>query len=502
MMHASRTALLPMGLLRTVLVLGAAAVAVLAPASAASAHPLGNFTVNHYTGLLVGTDQADIEHVVDLAEIPTAQLGNRIDDLDRLAGNQCADVTDSLQLAVAGDPVELQLAAASAVTSEGQAGLDVTRVTCELRGEYEPIGEGATVTLAEDFTGGQIGWREITARGDGTTLDAADVPTDSISDRLASYPTDLLDSPLDVRSATLTVSPGGPAGELEGAGAPSASSAGTPDGLGAADWMTEKVAALLDNGGAWWLVLIIALAAVAGAAHALLPGHGKTLMAFYLVDGQARSVRAALRVGLTVTAAHTTSVFVLGIVLAAGATVAPAPVFATLTAISGVIVCWLGVGLIRRARRVQAHDAEHAHTHAHSHSHLHGHDHGHPHGDGHSHGHAHGHSHGPGRGSLAALGIAGGVVPSPSALILLLVGVALGKTWLGALVVLAFGVGMAAMLTGVGLVAADVVARVQGWMPSRRTGWARLARLTVSYGGAAGVCAVGVGLVLRSALTI
>jgi len=475
-------------LLRTALVLGAAAVAVLAPASAASAHPLGNFTVNHYTGLLVGTDQADIEHVVDLAEIPTAQLGNRIDDLDQLAGDQCTDVTDSLQLAVAGDPVDLQLAAASAVTSGGQAGLDVTRITCQLRGEYEPIGEGTAVALDEDFTGGQIGWREITARADGTTLDAADVPTDSISDRLASYPTDLLDSPLDVRNATLTVSPGGPAGELEGAGAPDAASAGTPDGLGAADWMTEKVAGLLDNGGAWWLVLIVALAVVAGAAHALLPGHGKTLMAFYLVDGQTRSVRAALRVGLTVTAAHTTSVFVLGIVLAAGATIAPAPVFATLTAISGVIVCWLGVGLIRRARRVQAHDS--AHAHAHSHGHDHGHDHG------------HGHSHGPGRGSLAALGIAGGVVPSPSALILLLVGVALGKAWLGALVVIAFGVGMAATLTGVGLAAADVVARVQGWMPTRRTGWARAVRLTVSYGGAAGVCAVGVGLVLRSALTI
>ena len=482
-----RGALLRTGL-RAALVLGAAAVAVLAPASVASAHPLGNFTVNHYTGLLVGTDQADIEHVVDLAEIPTAQLGNRIEDLDQLAADQCTSVTNSLQLAVGGDPVPLQLAAASAVTSEGQAGLDVTRVTCQLSGEYEPISEGTTVMLAEDFTGGQIGWREITARGDGTTLNEADVPTDSISDRLASYPTDLLDSPLDVRSASLTVSPGGPAGELEGAGAPSAASAGTPDGLGAGDWMTEKVAGLLDNGGAWWLVLILALAVVAGAAHALLPGHGKTLMAFYLADGQARSVRAALRVGLTVTAAHTTSVFVLGIVLAAGATIAPAPVFATLTAISGVIVCWLGVGLIRRARRVQAHDGAHAHAHSH------GHDHGH--------GHGHGHSHGPGRGSLAALGIAGGVVPSPSALILLLVGVALGKAWLGALVVIAFGVGMAATLTGVGLAAADVVARVQGWMPTRRTGWARVARLTVSYGGAAGVCAVGVGLVLRSALTI
>jgi ABC-type nickel/cobalt efflux system permease component RcnA len=94
------------------------------------------------------------------------------------------------------------------------------------------------------------------------------------------------------------------------------------------------------------------------------------------------------------------------------------------------------------------------------------------------------------------------VIPSPSALLLLLAAVALGRPWFGAALVGAFGVGMAITLCSVGLLAADVLARVSAWVPRTRSRWARLTRLTVAYGGAAGVCAVGAGLMLRSVLLV
>ena len=103
---------------------------------------------------------------------------------------------------------------------------------------------------------------------------------------------------------------------------------------------------------------------------------------------------------------------------------------------------------------------------------------------------------------MITLGIAGGLVPSPSALIILLAATAVGRPWFGALAVLAFGVGMALTLMAAGLLASGLTQRLQAFTVRSTSHWARLVRAGLAYGAAGGVCLVGAGLVLRAALTI
>jgi ABC-type nickel/cobalt efflux system permease component RcnA len=188
----------------------------------------------------------------------------------------------------------------------------------------------------------------------------------------------------------------------------------------------------------------VALAVLLGAAHALAPGHGKTVMAAYLV-GLRGSLRQAATIGATVTVTHTAGVLLLGLVLSASRAVASERVYPWLGLASGLLLA--AVGLALAARALTGHRRPHAHAHD---------EHGHPHG-----GHAGGRAGRPlGRRGLVALGLAGGLVPSPSAVVVLLGGIALGHAWFGILLVLAYGTGMAATLTGVGLLLAHVRGRV------------------------------------------
>jgi nickel/cobalt transporter (NicO) family protein len=215
----------------------------------------------------------------------------------------------------------------------------------------------------------------------------------------------------------------------------------------------------------------VALAVLLGAAHALAPGHGKTVMAAYLV-GLRGSLRQAATIGATVTVTHTAGVLLLGLVLSASQAIASERLYPWLGLASGLLLA--GVGLTLAARALTAHPP-HAHPH-------HGLAHPHPHGpgaggDGHGPGGGGGHAHGEGRGDgdgagggwggrplgrrgLVALGLAGGLVPSPSAVVVLLGGIALGHAWFAILLVLAYGLGMAATLTSVGLLLAHVRGRV------------------------------------------
>ena len=220
-----------------------------------------------------------------------------------------------------------------------------------------------------------------------------------------------------------------------------------------------------------------------GAGHALTPGHGKTIVAAYLIGGRSTPWHA-LYLGLTVTVTHTLGIFVLGLIaLFASRYVVPEHLYPWLGAVSGFIVVGIGAGMLwNRARalrkpafvRVEAeHDHDHAeerdhdhalmphHHHHHDHDHLHDHDHDHDHyhDDGHHHDHDHGHSHLPPGAddspvtwrSLLALGISGGILPCPSALVLLLAAVSLNRVGFGIVLVLAFSVGLAAVLTAIGL---------------------------------------------------
>jgi len=211
----------------------------------------------------------------------------------------------------------------------------------------------------------------------------------------------------------------------------------------------------------WGMVLAgLAVAFCLGAIHALSPGHGKTIVAAYLV-GTRGTVKHAMFLGGMVTFTHTISVFFLGFTtLFLSQYVLPEKIYPVLGAISGLSIVWIGGMLLYRRtmtlRRYNHahHDHVHEHTH-HDHDNGHTHDHDHEHTHEHSHG-PHGHSHVPEGevtlGSLIALGASGGLVPCPSALVLLLSAIALGRVALGLILLVSFSAGLAVVLMTIGVI--------------------------------------------------
>ena len=217
------------------------------------------------------------------------------------------------------------------------------------------------------------------------------------------------------------------------------------------------------------LLLSLLVAFGLGAVHALSPGHGKAMVAAYLV-GERGSTRHAVALGLTVTITHTAGVFALGLVtLVLSRLILPERLYPWLGATSGLLVCSIGQGLLwRRLRGLFAlelaprpalaltgwheHDGDwHDHVHAHEAEHRPGRPgHHHHHGPG-------GHVHAlPGAADgrttwrdLLTLGVSGGLVPCPSALVVLLGAVALNRVALGLLLIVAVSDGLAAVLTGI-----------------------------------------------------
>jgi len=237
------------------------------------------------------------------------------------------------------------------------------------------------------------------------------------------------------------------------------------------------------SGSAGFAVLALLVAVGLGAAHALAPGHGKTVMAAYLV-GLRGSLRQAATIGATVTLTHTAGVLLLGLVLSTTRAVASERVYPWLGLGSGLLLTGVGVGLLLRARP--------GHRHHHDHDHR-GHDHDHR-------GHDHGAEGRPlGRRGLIALGLAGGLVPSPSAVVVLLAGIALGRAWFGVALVLAYGAGMAATLTGIGLLLAHLRNRMDRRLRLPAGSLvARLGRLLPAVT-ASVIVLVGLGLALQGA---
>jgi len=431
-----------------VLAVLAAALAV-AGAAPAAAHPLGNFTVNSYSGLRVGPDRLAVDYVLDMAEIPAFQARQAIDG-DRngkvsdaeAAGwrdRECPRLAGGLRATVDGRPLSLQVTTAAVAFPAGVGGLRTLRLECALAARLPTAGGHHDLAYTDGNQAGRVGWREITATGDGATLDAADVPARSASGRLTAYPEDQLRSPLDQRTAVVRFRPGGPrAGD---AGQPGvAGPAGARRGV---DRATAAFTALVAERrlSPGFGLLALALAVLLGAAHALAPGHGKTVMAAYLV-GLRGSLRQAATIGATVTVTHTAGVLLLGLVLSASRAVASERVYPWLGLASGLLLA--AVGLTLAARALTGHRHPHPHGHAHPHSHglaaggkgpavPTG-----PAAGGEGHG-AEGHGHGGwdgrplGRRGLVALGLAGGLVPSPSAVVVLLGGIALGHAWFGIL---------------------------------------------------------------------
>lgn len=468
--------------LTTLLLLGGAMVALLP--GLAQAHPLGNVTVNHYDGIELFPDHIELLAVVDYAEIPTLQQRARLDadGPERRAAAECAAVAAGVVVTVDSTPVVWTVRASALALVPGEAGLDTTRVECRFTAAAA-LGHPAAVEITDGHLADRIGWREITATGAGVRVVGSPVPAASVSDQLRSYPRDLLADPLDVRTAAFRVEPGA-GGGAAGPELPTVSP--IDQALGR---LTAFFTGLVGRAELTPLVglLAVGLAMVLGASHALLPGHGKTVMAAYLA-GRRGTRRDALLVGATVTVTHTAGVLVLGLLVSLSATFAPDGVLRWLGVVSGLLVAGVGVTLLRSAWRGRsAPDAEVLPT------------------------AGHGHGHGVvlltrtelrrrGRfGAVVGLGVAGGLVPSPTALIVLLGAVGLGRTWFGIGLVLAYGFGMAATLTAAGLLLVGLRDRLDSIQVSavlhRRTAWLVGAMPVLT---ALLVLVVGVGLAVRT----
>ncbi|MBV9742828.1 MAG: sulfite exporter TauE/SafE family protein [Acidobacteriia bacterium] len=222
---------------------------------------------------------------------------------------------------------------------------------------------------------------------------------------------------------------------------------------GAAAGQTDYLSRLLHQGDLGWTTILIGMIVAfgLGAVHALSPGHGKTIVAAYLVGTRGTPAHAVF-LGAMVTFTHTISVFLLGFAtLFLSRFILPEKIYPVLGVISGVSIVWIG-GLLLHKRLRLARMHPHAHTHNHDHHHLH--DHVHSHAHDHHHDHSHSHSHVPddvSLGGLIALGASGGLVPCPSALVVLLSAIALGRVGLGLILLVAFSLGLAGVLMAIGL---------------------------------------------------
>jgi nickel/cobalt transporter (NicO) family protein len=388
----------------------------------AEAHPLGNFTINRYAGIEVAGRDLYVRYALDVAEIPTYQLGGEL-----RASGYPARLAESLTLALDGRRLRLHVVDSKVTTRPGAGGLQTLRLDIV----YRARGAGEALAFVDHSFPGRIGWREVTLTArDGGRVFASDVAATSSSNVLHAYPADLLRSPLDVSSARARVVLG--------------SAPGTPPAIGEVEAPVHVgggFESLIERGELSIGALLVALliAAFWGAAHALTPGHGKAMVAAYLVGTKGRP-RDAFVLGGTVTIAHTAGVFALGFVtLGLSAFVVPEQLYPWLTLVSGVLVVAVGASVLRQRLRSQGRD---------HHQHHHDHDHHHPHHDG-------DHDHGEALTSkgILGVGIAAGLLPCPSALVVLLSAIALHRVGLGLALIVAFSLGLAATITAIGLVA-------------------------------------------------
>jgi len=465
-----------------------AVVLVLLGAPRADAHPLGNFSVNHLTTVSISSDRVELRYVLDQAEIPTVQ--ERGLSRAELRRRKLSEVERGLRLTVDGRPVVLRPSGTPALTfPAGAGGLATTRLELSLDAA---VRNPRRLALADRTFPGRVGWKAIVATpGEGTAVRPA-TPTDDPTGGLRSYPQGLLDSPADRREANFSVARG--AGTLlaprEEGGAPRevtpASDAGSGRATGAphgdeAGSRSDGFTALFADAAAGRGVLIVMLLAALGwgALHALSPGHGKAMVAAYLIGTRGTS-RDAVLLGMTVTVTHTIGVFALGLVtLALSQYILPEQLYPWLTLISGLMVVAVGAGVLRsRIRRRNA--GGHGHTHGHGHSHTHG--------------HTHAYAHAPdgrvGTAGLLSMGAAAGLLPCPSALVVLLAAISQHEVALGMLLIVAFSLGLAGTLTALGL----AVVHARRFMPPRFA-TSRVAALTPAL---SAVLVIAIGLVLAA----
>ncbi|MGC2399792.1 MAG: hypothetical protein WA510_08415 [Acidobacteriaceae bacterium] len=473
------------------------------------AHPMGNFSVNHYSKISLENDGIRITYIIDLAEIPAYQ--------ELQQGNITANVADAavtrfvatrgeafrrgLSLTIAGKRVPLRLLSTTVIFPPGAGGLPTMKMGFVYQAGYPAAADRSAGGLQyeDDNYPGHAGWKEIVvnapaARTDvgpgvdpgvepGVKLIGSSVSQTDRSAMLSNYPTDMLSSPPQDLTATAQFHYPAPTLAANVAALPAhvvvPAAAVTPRPSRQSARMVAPVAARpvlapqplrpevsqplhlqanqqstprsaftqLINAPrlSFWFLLSAAFIAMGlGALHAIEPGHGKTIVAAYLV-GSRGTARHALLLGLIVTAAHTAGVFALGaITLYASRYIVPEQLYPWLGVFSGLTIAGLGGYMF--LRRWSGLDVDHSHT---------------P-------GQVHGHWFQSSKRTdaapqpatagkpvslyqLFALGITGGIIPCPAALVVLLSAFALHRIGVGFFLITAFSVGLAAVLIGVGM---------------------------------------------------
>jgi ABC-type nickel/cobalt efflux system permease component RcnA len=490
-----------MGNHRLIRALGLLVALILASPRPGATHPLGNFSISQYAGIHIGDDSIALRYFVDMAEIPTFQeLQARempADPADARVRRYLRETTETLKrglvLELEGQRLVLDVKSAEVIFPPGAGDLPTLKMAILMKA---PLGERQRdrvhdLRYRDENFSARAGWKEVVALAlSGSRIVESSVPDRDRSRELGDYPTDLLDSPPQVREARVRFTRPASMGVALIPPAASPDAASVPDAVIVAKANAQGVTRnafteLITTRELTLSVVAVALivAAALGAFHALEPGHGKTVVAAYLV-GSRGTARHALILGLIVTASHTAGVYLLGgVTFFASQYVVPDRLYPWVALASGLTIAGLGLSLLWHRLRggPPAHDHHHHHQHAHE-----GHAHSHPHddhvdesahGDDHAHGHGH-HQHEPGAVTLRqlwALGITGGIVPCPAALVVLLSALSLRRVGFGLLLIVAFSVGLALVLIAIGLLmvyARRLVARfdergplVTRWLP-------------------------------------
>ncbi len=454
-----------------------------------SAHPMGNFSINHYARFTAQGDDLKLRYVLDFAEIPAADQMAKLDtDGDNIVSESEKSVylqtvapqfTKALSLQVDGDKIALSARKSDLEVRPGAGGLPTLLVKIDADTPL-PAGEKVSVTYEDTNFAGRTGWMEVSAvAGTGRAIADSNAGTTNQSRELTVFPVDAGVVPPRQNSAQFSVVAAGANGAISATTPADNAQVEAPATDGNANKntpqnrFTQSIAeAQLTPGVIGWGLLF---AFAFGAVHALSPGHGKTMVAAYLV-GSRGTPRHAMTLGLVVTITHTFGVFALGLaLLVASRYILPEKLFPALSALSGLLIFGIGLwlfmsrwqGLQNKGSRAHQHHDGHTHEHdddGHTHEHdehSHSHDneeHAHEHAQG-AHVHSHGgkaHSHAVPEGpittkTLVALGVSGGIVPCPEALVVLLAAIKLHRIGYGMILIVAFSLGLAAALIAIGM---------------------------------------------------
>src|ERR1700733_3489572 len=484
------------------------------------AHPMGNFSVNHYSKIKIGQQSIEIRYLIDMAEIPTFQeirqfnITPTADDpsASRYLDRQEQLLKEGLSLENDGQPVRFDTISRQVAFAAGAGSLPTMKLGFVFRGKLDITAGAHKLSYFDNNLPGGAGWKEIVVVNDGVAILDSSAPASDRSQELTTYSSDVFNSPPQQLSALVGFRTSFSEPERSASAAPIGTSSMIPPGTNTAQQepappshqrprrssgatassdlhaAQSSPSGVLASTGAplslavhtqqntprsrftelistqgrlsFWVLFSAALiAAGLGALHALEPGHGKTIIAAYLV-GSRGTARHAVLLGIVVTAAHTTGVYLLGaLTLYASRYIVPEQLYPWLGAISGLSVAGLGIFIFLRHWTEET--GEHSHGPGEQHSHwflsifkkaafnramtteL------------------------ASRAAISAyskpiervlslrelcmLGITGGIVPCPAALVVLLSAFSLHRIGFGLLLITAFSFGLAAVLVIVGL---------------------------------------------------